>query len=230
MKDVEKIKRHDEGVNQNWLKFKNGELKNLPHDLRQHLKKFTDRDLSIGKYDAYLSAKNNKKVLYTGKPMKTEFSDIITSYEKLTNKNKPEDTDSSTEIKLLDNPNKTDTKYSRNHRQITLPELKKQIETAVQKGREVSDTEMLILKEVKTEDSRNEIVELQEDLSAIQHRYEKPSAITTSKPKKDYSFLEYPLKINIPKQVQKQGCLYKLNDCYYDDKGEFLYRVPGMCS
>lgn len=35
-------------------------------------------------------------------------------------------------------------------------------------------------------------------------------------------------RINIPRKLFKRGAVYKLYDCFYDDDGEFLYRVPGM--
>lgn len=35
-------------------------------------------------------------------------------------------------------------------------------------------------------------------------------------------------RIRIPKRLQKAGSVYKLYDCFYDDKGLFLYRVPGL--
>jgi hypothetical protein len=38
----------------------------------------------------------------------------------------------------------------------------------------------------------------------------------------------YPLAIRIPKKVWKEGYTYKVKDCFYDDRGEFLYRVPGL--
>lgn len=38
----------------------------------------------------------------------------------------------------------------------------------------------------------------------------------------------YPLAIRIPKRVWKEGYTYKVKDCFYDDRGEFLYRVPGL--
>lgn len=34
--------------------------------------------------------------------------------------------------------------------------------------------------------------------------------------------------IRIPAKLYRRGATYKLEDCYYDDDGEFLYRVPGM--
>ncbi|EFN76700.1 uncharacterized protein LOC105190326 isoform X1 [Harpegnathos saltator] len=36
--------------------------------------------------------------------------------------------------------------------------------------------------------------------------------------------------IKIAKNVYKPGMTYRINDCYYDDDGEFLYRVPGVRS
>lgn len=39
---------------------------------------------------------------------------------------------------------------------------------------------------------------------------------------------DYPLAIRIPKNVWKEGFIYKVNDCFYDDNGDFLYRVPGL--
>lgn len=39
---------------------------------------------------------------------------------------------------------------------------------------------------------------------------------------------DYPLAIRIPKRVWKEGIIYKVKDCFYDDNGDFLYRVPGL--
>lgn len=38
----------------------------------------------------------------------------------------------------------------------------------------------------------------------------------------------YVNPIKIAKNVYKPGMTYRIGDCYYDDDGEFLYRVPGM--
>lgn len=40
--------------------------------------------------------------------------------------------------------------------------------------------------------------------------------------------LQYPEQITIPKSKWREGGTYKAGDCYYDDDGHFLYRVPGM--
>lgn len=39
---------------------------------------------------------------------------------------------------------------------------------------------------------------------------------------------EYRERVYIPRKVYKRGATYKINDCFYDDDGEFLYRVPGL--
>ncbi|XP_076167117.1 uncharacterized protein LOC143146580 [Ptiloglossa arizonensis] len=39
---------------------------------------------------------------------------------------------------------------------------------------------------------------------------------------------KYTERIKIPKNVFKEGMTYRINDCYYDDDGEFLYRIPGV--
>lgn len=42
--------------------------------------------------------------------------------------------------------------------------------------------------------------------------------------------LEYAKPIKIAKHLHKPGMSYRVGDCYYDDDGEFLYRVPGVQS
>lgn len=41
---------------------------------------------------------------------------------------------------------------------------------------------------------------------------------------------DYAKPIKISKKLYKPGMTYRINDCYYDDDGEFLYRIPGMQS
>lgn len=42
--------------------------------------------------------------------------------------------------------------------------------------------------------------------------------------------LNYAKPIKIAKHLYKPGMTYRISDCYYDDDGEFLYRVPGVYS
>lgn len=40
--------------------------------------------------------------------------------------------------------------------------------------------------------------------------------------------MPFKSKVVIPERLRKPGSVYKLYDCFYDDRGEFLYRVPGL--
>ncbi|KAK6631522.1 hypothetical protein RUM44_006049 [Polyplax serrata] len=44
------------------------------------------------------------------------------------------------------------------------------------------------------------------------------------------SLESYPQRIKIPRSKRGSGLTFKVKDCYYDDDGQFLYRVPGMMS
>ncbi|XP_024888472.1 uncharacterized protein LOC112465233 [Temnothorax curvispinosus] len=46
--------------------------------------------------------------------------------------------------------------------------------------------------------------------------------------KKADTELNYAKPIKIAKHLYKPGMTYRIRDCYYDDDGEFLYRVPGV--
>ncbi|XP_011704124.1 PREDICTED: uncharacterized protein LOC105459637 [Wasmannia auropunctata] len=48
--------------------------------------------------------------------------------------------------------------------------------------------------------------------------------------KKTDTDLNYAKPIKIAKHLYKRGMTYRISDCYYDDDGEFLYRVPGVHS
>lgn len=39
---------------------------------------------------------------------------------------------------------------------------------------------------------------------------------------------DYAKPIKISKNLYKCGMTYRISDCYYDDDGEFLYRIPGI--
>lgn len=39
---------------------------------------------------------------------------------------------------------------------------------------------------------------------------------------------DIPLRIDIPPEFKSKNKVYKVRDCFYDEKGFFLYRVPGF--
>jgi len=43
-----------------------------------------------------------------------------------------------------------------------------------------------------------------------------------------YEITQVKTRIVIPRKLHRQGATYRVDDAYYDDDGELLYRVPGM--
>ncbi|XP_029175614.1 uncharacterized protein LOC114944059 [Nylanderia fulva] len=69
------------------------------------------------------------------------------------------------------------------------------------------------------EDNRFNIVEVDEDLVGTSIKIWN---------KKSDTECNYAKPIKITKNLYKPGMTYRINDCYYDADGEFLYRVPGV--
>lgn len=216
-KSVHKITNHDNSVQKNWEDFKQGKL-NLPQKLTDHLKKFTERDINKVVSTEMVQIKEENG-------FKGEFSEIITSFMKIKNKeNKRETISKEIDVKkkkedtyvLQDDYDKKDL--------ITLEGLKEKIVDDFKMGKEIDEDDKLLL------NSSTSRVELKPDDSGsytIPFKYESSVALRDKKEKK-YDHLIYPEVIKIPSKLRKRECVYKLNDCYYDYDGKFLYRVPGM--
>lgn len=100
--------------------------------------------------------------------------------------------------------------------------------------------------------SNNEVTYIEEDTSPkILQRSEKDITISRKNRDRDFNIsvvenvvdtsikvwkkkvdteLNYAKPIKIAKHLYKPGMTYRISDCYYDDDGEFLYRVPGVHS
>ncbi|XP_023019021.1 uncharacterized protein [Leptinotarsa decemlineata] len=235
-KSESKIANHDAAVQRNWESFKKGEFPDLPKDLVEHLNKFSNRALT---FKRFIKPTNKNEITVTKQSSPSDFSEIITSYKKLKNKNK--EIESEVEI-TMEEPKKflkashVDTFLTvpknemKDRRDVTLSQLQDNIEQKALKGSQLSEDEKLILNDFK--EPKEQVVAplmYQEDSFALQNKYntESGGAIAT-KTVRDYSHLIYPEKIQIPSDKVKRGYTYRLNDCYYDYDGEFLYRVPGM--
>lgn len=193
------------------------------------MKKFSDRSLNFKTFNI------PEKIVVEKKPLiSTEFSDIITSYEKLKNQSK-DGIDKSSDMKhnLIESDifeEKNEEKLPKtNRKNITLQQLKQNIQNQVVKGEELQVEDKIILDGIKEETEHNVVEIEKEQIKSIlsQPKFQAAGGITKNT-QRDYSHLMYPHKIMIPKKIFKQGYTYKLNDCYYDSDGRFLYRVPGM--
>ncbi|KAK4882735.1 hypothetical protein RN001_006054 [Aquatica leii] len=233
-KSERKIQNHDNSVKENWRLFKENQLTDLNPRLVEHLKKFSNR--------TFENAKQMKTVLPTTseKPISNhrlrvgnEFSNIITSYERLKNKN-VDDTkqNRNKSYKKNDSPTKNDTyvvggPQSSFSKHITLHALEDKIHKKSLQGMALSDDEVLLRQPQQPSE-----VTIKKPIDKIipPEIYKSSTTKLTSviKRKEDSYLLEYPEKITIPNEKLKRGATYKLNDCFYDDDGLFLYRVPGM--
>lgn len=231
-KKESQIKNHDVSVQKNWIAFKKGEMTNFPVQLTEHLKKFSDRSLN---YNVFV--KPEKIEAEQGVHIPTEFADIITTYEELKKQNKKKTensgihTDNHTQqnLGILNQELKKEQMPNVVEKNVTLQQLRSDIESGVISGKEIPIQDKLILDSFKVKE-KNSVVQLGTDeIKGImeKNKYQSASGLI-KKTEKDYSHLNYPEKIRIPKNKKKYGYTYKLNDCYYDSDGMFLYRVPGM--
>jgi len=99
--------------------------------------------------------------------------------------------------------------------------------------------------------SDNEVIYVKENIPKIVRQSEKDISIVSKDKNKDFNIvvdenllntsikvwnkkvdteLNYAKPIKIAKHLYKPGMTYRISDCYYDDDGEFLYRVPGVHS
>lgn len=227
-----KISHHDRQVVQNWNDFKQGKLNNLPQELKEHLHKFTNRTLNF-------SQKTDGKEIVvqdeTKQGISGEFSEIITSFQKLKEKNPPKpELNAEKLVFKSDDIYNTKIKIKNNHQLVTFKELQETVEKQVSQGKDISIEDELLRKASFPKNENATKIELrQEDVSKIvEHRHETNNSNSkvgfVRKTTRDMSHLIYPDKIVIPNKIYKKGYTYKLNDCYYDCDGEFLYRVPGM--
>lgn len=194
----QKIINHDRTVQENWAKFKQN--KDLPSDLREHLAKFTHRHTQTTISSAVSLSKHRIEPKKGG-----DFSEIILSYQRLKEKKNQVEPSLDDTLEIAEEkPNK---------QLVTLKEFQKNLpeKITVEAGSEITLTQEELTKIVQT-----------------RHKQSDNKVGFVQKTSKDVSHLIYPGKITIPPDIYKKGCTYKLNDCYYNSDGNFLYRVPGM--
>ncbi|XP_016920667.2 uncharacterized protein LOC108003085 [Apis cerana] len=84
---------------------------------------------------------------------------------------------------------------------------------------------------IKTPSDKNSILNIKTDKFKLATELNNNKSLDTYIKERN-SFMEtnfeYSKRIKIPENVYKQGMTYRIKDCYYDDDGEFLYRIPGL--
>ncbi|KAM3965540.1 uncharacterized protein ACR2FA_000387 [Aphomia sociella] len=216
-----RIARHDASVMRNWRELKEGSL-NIPNDLRQHFLKFSERAIPP-------LNKKSIKIDITQKKI-GEFESIV---QRCAAKEKNKSSQTNNTDPMEDDTTRTkdnnEFKQKKDFKRITLDELTTKIKERLEGGRDVNEPDQIILNtissnvpEVNTEELHREI-----ELSN-ENNEQKNISEYKEKDKNAMSIETYPERIRIPKKAYKKGATYKINDCYYDHDGKFLYRVLGM--
>ncbi|KAL3278027.1 hypothetical protein HHI36_013368 [Cryptolaemus montrouzieri] len=208
MKSLNRVKNHDVAVQENWKKFKNNEFADLPVDLVEHLKKFSDRDLSFHNYEI----KEGNKFDCEPPRKCTTFSDIITSYEKLKNKGSGEnsikinlDTTTRKGKQMVRDELDEDTYIEgniKNKHLMTLDHLKNKLQKDVERGKQLSYVEGSIIEKCETVIDKNKpekISAVTDQLDTVKYNTGKIMVLDDKK-MKDYDHLVYPERIHIPKK------------------------------
>uniref|UniRef100_A0A182QZW0 Uncharacterized protein n=1 Tax=Anopheles farauti TaxID=69004 RepID=A0A182QZW0_9DIPT len=230
-KDNKRIERHDAVVKENWQMFRSGRIKNIDAGFAQHLNKFVQRNVEKGELRPTFEA----KPLYEIRPLpEGEFSAIITSCKKY--ERKEQDSESQQVLLSEDNDNPPEEKLPHvpqympkqdtfllgsveNTRHVTLSEIKK-------RGDDPSFTSDRKMQDESAQlDLGTGVVD---KLENIPKKYETALYAESSYDARDAKHEDIKEFIKIPEKLHKKGATYQVDDCFYDDDGEFLYRVPGM--
>lgn len=221
-RDAGRVQRHDEAVRENWELFKSERIKNIDDGYAEHLKKFVHRN-----FQEVQKPKVEHKRLYEIRQHTQEggeFSQIITSCKKYANASDHMD------VKRIG-----EEETASEHDIPQIPVKAPNQDMFVMK--DISDRHPKTLRQVKREqgissppvensdDSDVSSLTSSRDCLIDVKKYESElvsfDASNTSKP-------DIREHIQIPRKLYKKGATYQLDDCFYDDDGEFLYRVPGM--
>lgn len=220
-KDAKRIVKHDEKVRLNWKSFTNGELTDMDPKLSEHLKKFSARNL-------------NQKIDYDNvfkkempKPESSEFLGIITSCKKY--KEEPKQISGEQGDMKLPEETTKETLMLGSIGSQKLFAFKPRNSNKDKHDRANDETETIfdnpIGTEIKKEDSRQQNSTVNPFSIA---KYGMNEVQLNANDLKQLSMPSIRQHIEIPEKLLKEGATYRLGDCYYDDDGEFLYRVPGM--
>lgn len=222
-RDANRVQRHDETVQENWELFKSGRIKNIDGGFADHLNKFVHRN-----FQEVQKPKVENKRLYEIRqhvPEDGEFSRIITSCKKYAKASEKGDFKQIGEEGEVVNdipeisakaPNRDmfvmKDVVDRNPK--TLRQIKRELGiSTVTVESDESDTSSLF----SSRDNLIDVKKYESELISFDTSNSSTSVVQDIKE-----------NIKIPRKLFKKGATYQLDDCFYDDDGEFLYRVPGM--
>lgn len=212
--DSKRIENHDKKVQRNWEALKENRIPEMNEELRKHLLPFGERQ--VEPQPPKNAIERDLPKLPIG-----EFSSIITSCRKVTAPLAIKASHNET----LENDQKTpNLNYGSNT--IVFDGVKDRRPLTIELFRDASG----MLQPAKDSSSDKLPAQSSSTLStALGSRTAKvelspvPSQFETQR-----KMVQFQDKITIPRKLQRRGATYKIDDSYFDDDGEFLYRVPGM--
>lgn len=208
----QRIEEHDRKVQENWEALKAGSLPGLTEDLRKHLLKFADRVIEPPPAQS-IPQERNLLALPRG-----EFSEIITSCKTF--------------------PQQIPALKSGHRDREDVPQTPKYGSNTMITDAVTDHRPMTIelfrhssghLEATPTSQSKEPSVAGPDYSSALGTRTTKVEMMPVPTQFNAYKkAFEIHDKITIPRKLRRNGATYKVDDSYFDDDGEFLYRVPGM--
>lgn len=200
----------------NWRELKEGSFA-ISEELRQHFLKYSDRTIPP------LNPTSIKIDLTQEKKM-GEYESII---QRCASTDR-EQSDQSFSDEQIDTSAK-EYKPNNDKKRITLDELKEKIQKRLDSGNNIDLNDEIIVKTVESNNRESIPTDLNKEIELYDNTDKKLTThLKASEEKNDKNIMEYPERIRIPKKAYKKGATYKVNDCYYDHDGKFLYRVLGM--
>ncbi|XP_073826383.1 uncharacterized protein [Musca autumnalis] len=210
------IQSHDAAVYRNWERFNKGELE-IPKELDSHLRKFSHRRLETpSESNSVALAKTEES-----SPISTEFSSLISGKKSrpktvpAKNVKKQSVKDMQEETFLLDRV------VNRNYMRVSDIKDLQGIQTS--QGSETNPAVATTKNEAETTSEKNFL-----DALSMTHKFTSNEVEISENDKQLFEMSKVKSRIHIPRKIYRKGATYRVDDTYYDDDGEFLYRVPGM--
>lgn len=242
-RSLERIRKHDESVMNNWNKLNNNGFPELTESTTEHLKKFAVRKKEDLIQNNAIPPDWTPRIELP-KPTTTEFLSIITSCKQYENASETRKVNPSSLQLSTGKQNTNNLKLGNetflaekvmDKRYMRLKEL-----DIFKLSAKDSTSTILVQDSSKNKNTNinnpfnskgitlNKLPIAQTADDNISQQFKTNEVIVSEYDRKKYEMTTVKDQIYIPKKLWRKGATFKVEDCYYDDDGSFLYRVPGM--
>ncbi|XP_045500968.1 uncharacterized protein LOC123698404 [Colias croceus] len=216
----QRIARHDASAMRNWRELKEGSL-DIPEKLRQHFLKFSERSIPpLNKSSIKIDLTQEEKIGEFESIIKKCASHDANRNDKNEHENQQMESDTATKNQETQNTDK---------KRLTLDELANKIKNRLEQGQNVDMPDKIILDSISHVPEPKPDVKRDIELFSTSNEQQELTQFKADDNKLEVvSGSNYPERIRIPKKAYKKDATYKVNDCFYDHDGRFLYRVIGI--